>query len=285
MQIVRFERPGDERIRTGFLVDDRIHAIEEDIEPIEILCRDQAERDQICDMAVAAPGIDLDAVILRRPIDEPRRILAAAANYRAPGGERLRPPATPWFFMKWADRVLGSDEAIPLPAYADMCVQEIELAAVIGRGGHNIATADALDHVVGYTIVNDVSARSLTVPATRRPGAYTGFMDWLNGKWFDGFLTMGPCLTAADAVDPSALRVVATINGEVCLDGSTADMHFDVAELVAYVSRFMELRPGDVIATGMPHIPGDEVRLNVGDVIEGTIDGLGTLRNPIILGS
>lgn len=285
MQIVRFERPGDERIRTGFLVDDRIHAIEEDIEPIEILCRDQAERDQIRDMAVAAPGIDLDAVILRRPIDEPRRILAAAANYRAPGGERLRPPATPWFFMKWADRVLGSDEAIPLPAYADMCVQEIELAAVIGRGGRNIATADALDHVVGYTIVNDVSARSLTVPATRRPGAYTGFMDWLNGKWFDGFLTMGPCLTAADAVDPSALRVVATINGEVCLDGITADMHFDVAELVAYVSRFMELRPGDVIATGMPHIPGDEVRLNVGDVIEGTIDGLGTLRNPIVLGS
>jgi len=96
---------------------------------------------------------------------------------------------------------------------------------------------------------------------------------------------MGPAVTSADAIDPSDLRILATINGETCLDGHTSDMHFDVAELIAYLSRFMELQPGDVIATGMPHIPGDEVRLKVGDVIEGTIDGIGTLVNPLVAGA
>lgn len=284
MQIVRFVGAGEEQVRTGFLVDDRIHPIAADLEALEVLRLDAAERSALHESTVVGAGIDVGTVSLRRPIDAPRRVLAAAANYRAPGGERLRPPATPWFFMKWADGILATDESIPLPTYADMCVQEIELAAIIGRGGRNIAVDDALAHVAGYTIVNDVSARSLTEPDSRRPGHYTGFMDWLNGKWFDGFLTMGPAITTADALDVSSLRIVATINGEVCLDGDTSDLHFDVAELVAYISRFMELKPGDVIATGMPHIAGDEVRLAVGDVIEGTIDGIGTLRNPIIAG-
>jgi len=284
MKVVRFTRPGDERVRTGLLEDGRVHPIAGDIGAIDVLRLDRTGRAALRETTVIGPGLDVGTVSLRRPIGEPRRVLAAAANYRAPGGERLRPPATPWFFMKWADGILGTDEPIPLPSYADLCVQEIELAAVIGHGGRNIAVGDALSHVVGYTIVNDVSARTLTEPDTRRPGSYTGYMDWLNGKWFDGFLTMGPAVIAADAIDASSLRIVATINGEVCLDGQTSDMHFDVAELVAYISRFMELRPGDVIATGMPHIPGDEVRLAVGDVIEGTIDGIGTLRNPIVAG-
>lgn len=284
MRIVRFQRPGYDLIEVGLLEGDLIYPIDAITDPIDFLVLATDEQDSLAAEARSGQPLSAGSVALRRPLGYMRRVLALASNYRKPGGDRHGGDATPWFFMKWADGTLGPNEAIPLPSLADLCVQEIELAVVIGRRGRNIAERDALEYVAGYSVCNDVSARTLTIPASRRAGDYTSYLDWLNGKWFDGFFTLGPAVVRAQDLDASNLRITATINGATCLDGTTADMHFDVAQSIAYISKFMELQPGDVIATGMPQVEGDEVRLEPGDVIDGTIEGIGTLSNPVITG-
>ncbi|MGE6737357.1 fumarylacetoacetate hydrolase family protein, partial [Streptomyces sp. NPDC059900] len=153
---------------------------------------------------------------------------------------------------------------------------EAELAVVIGRTARDVSVADAASYVFGYTVANDVSARD----------AQFSDGQWFRGKNFDGFCPLGPWITSASEVpDPQSLAIAARVNGLTLQDSSTKEMIFGVAETIAYLSRYMTLYPGDVIATGTPHGVGmgrdPQLWLQDGDIVEVEVEGLGLLRNPI----
>jgi len=192
--------------------------------------------------------------------------------------------AQPLVFCKRTDDIKGPGDPITLWKMSPDVVDEIEIAIVIGTAGKDIPKERALDHVYGYTICNDVSGRSLDLPpAGRRDLDFDGFIDWLNGKWMDGFAILGPAIvTKAEAGDLSDARIVSRVSGEVRVDGSASNVNIAWDELIAFISRIVTLNPGDIITTGMPHGIGDEVFLRAGDVVEGEITGLGVLRNPVV---
>jgi 2-keto-4-pentenoate hydratase/2-oxohepta-3-ene-1,7-dioic acid hydratase in catechol pathway len=235
--------------------------------------------------------VPLDDVELLAPIPRPPKLLAAAANYQAhiteaglPEVDRSR--IVPKLFMKPSSAVIAPGEALRLPSISDDVDWELELGVIVGSRARDVAVEHALEAVAGYTIVNDVSARSIDWGlADREPNDWNGFFDWLNGKWLDGFAPMGPWLLTADEVpDPGNLEIELRVNGVVRQAGPTGAMIFGVAELVSFASRLMTLEPGDVIATGTPAGVGATTgdRLRDGDVMEGTITGLGVLRTPVV---
>lgn len=235
-------------------------------------------------------AFDLSEVILKPPVLWPRKLLCLAGNYtehiREGGGEVPgKSSMTPRVFMKPpTSTLIGAYDTISLPANAQWIDWECELGVVIGRRGRFIPAKDASDYIAGYTVVNDVSERRLRVPAERsaRPG--DEWFDWLNGKWFDTFAPMGPCLVLKDAIpDPHALRITLRVNGEVKQDSRTSMMIFSIPELIEWCSTLVTLEPGDVISTGTPsgvgHARGEFLR--AGDVVESEIEGIGILRNPV----
>ena len=233
---------------------------------------------------------DLAAVRLLPPVPRPPKILCLAGNYAAHiqeggGVAPAKRNTTPQPFIKPITTLIAHGDAIRLPGPLCTAVDyEGELVAVIGRACHNVAEGEALDYVVGYACFNDVSGRRLTIEVERETNARTGFFDWLSGKWFDTFGPLGPALVTADSVpDPQALLLTTRVNGLVRQHASTSDMIFSVAETVAWLSRFLTLQPGDVIATGTPSGVGSSTGtfLRAGDVVEVEISGLGTLRNPV----
>jgi 2-keto-4-pentenoate hydratase/2-oxohepta-3-ene-1,7-dioic acid hydratase in catechol pathway len=190
---------------------------------------------------------------------------------RAAGGN-------PFAFLGSAHAMIGARDEVVLPADSDQPDWELELAAVIGRPGRRVPPERALDLVAGYTIANDFTSRD----ALARWDTGTLGIDWLAGKNSPTFLPIGPLLVPAGFVeDPQDLRIELTLNGKTMQDESTADMIFNVAKLISYVSTVAELRPGDVVLTGSPAGNGAShgVFLAPGDVVEGTITGLGTQRN------
>ncbi len=235
-------------------------------------------------------GIPLESTELLAPLARPPKLLAAAANYVAhivEGG--LEPPdkskIIPKLFIKPSSAVLAPGAALTLPTVSHTTDWELELGVIIGKEGRDIPLDRALEHVAGYTVINDVSARTMDwgTPG-REPAGFDEFFDWLNGKWPDGFAPVGPWLVTADEIpDPQGLHMTLTVNGTKYQDASTVDMLFSVAELVAFASRFMTLEPGDTFATGTPSGVGDAsgVYLKDGDVMEATIDQIGTLRTPV----
>ena len=241
----------------------------------------------------AEPGwwLARSSVRLRPPVPHPPKILCLAGNYSEhirEGGEQAPPKAntTPQPFIKPITTLIGPDEPIRLPGPLCPAVDyEGELVAVIGREAHAIPAERALDYVVGYACFNDVSGRELAIEVEREVNARTGFFDWLSGKWFDTFGPCGPALVTADEVpDPQALTLETRVNGQVRQRAGTDDMIFSVAETVAWLSRFVTLQPGDLIATGTPSGVGATTGtyLQAGDVVEVEIQGLGTLRNPVV---
>jgi 2-keto-4-pentenoate hydratase/2-oxohepta-3-ene-1,7-dioic acid hydratase in catechol pathway len=237
-----------------------------------------------------SPARKLSEVALLPPVPRPGKLLAVAANYqdhiRESGMAAVdKSKRVPRLFLKPATCLIGAGQALTLPNLSRTVDWELELAVVIGKNARHVAVVDALSHVAGYAIINDISARSLDWEVTRDADPWNGFFDWLNGKWLDGFAPMGPWLLTADEVpDPQRLRIRMSVNGKLRQDASTADMIFSVAELVAFASRLMTLEPGDVIATGTPAGVGaaTDTYLAAGDLMEGTIDGLGTLTTPIL---
>lgn len=235
------------------------------------------------------PGAPLAGVKVLAPILRPPKILALAGNYaehvRESGWEMPeKQGTTPRLFVKPVTSVNHPGEPIIIPALTKAMDYELELGVVIGTSGKGIAVADALNHVAGYMVFNDVSARSLTIAEGRVERERDAFFDWLNGKWFDTFAPMGPFLVTSDEVgDPMNLGMRLKVNDEVRQDANTGMMVFDVAELVAWASDFMTLEPGDIIATGTPSGVGSGrgVFLKDGDVIECWIEKLGTLTNPV----
>lgn len=213
--------------------------------------------------------VDLSDVTLLAPCD-PRVIVCVGKNYASHvaemGGDPEDLPSEPGIFLKGLNALSGPGDDVPYPAWTRELHFEGELAVVVARTMRDVAVADALDHVLGYTMALDVTARD----AQRRD------LQWARAKSADGFCPVGPWLETD--LDPADLRLRTRVNGEVRQDASTRDMIFSVPQVLSYVSRFLTLQPGDVVLTGTPDGVGP---LAPGDVVEVTIDEIGTLRNQV----
>lgn len=198
----------------------------------------------------------------------PSKILGVGTNYRAHAVEMGKPiPAEPLLFMKPPSAVIGPGEAIVRPRGFERVDFEGELGVVIGKRARRVSVDDALAYVRGYTIVNDVTVRDLQ----KRDGQFT------RAKGFDTFCPCGPVVV--EGLDPSDLRLVTEVNGQVRQDARTSDLIFSVAQIIATASRVMTLEPGDLIATGTPSGVGP---IAPGDVVRITIEKIGTLENPVV---
>lgn len=204
------------------------------------------------------------------------KFVCIGLNYADHAAESGLPiPAEPVVFGKWTSAVCGPDDDIRIPRGSRKTDWEVELGVVIGRGGRYIDEADAMAHVAGYCVINDVSERAFQLEGTGT---------WDKGKGCDTFGPIGPWLVTADEVpDPHALRLWLEVDGHRYQDGSTATMVFRVPFLVSYLSRFMSLQPGDVISTGTPPGVGlgqkpEPVYLRPGQTLRLGIDGLGEQR-------
>ena len=187
-------------------------------------------------------------------------------------------------FIMPATAVANPGDEISWPVYSETIDYEIELAVVIGRKAKDVPTEKALEIVAGYTIANDISARTVTFKKNRAKRPWDEFYDWLNGKWADGFCPMGPYLLTADEIeDVQKLDMKLTVNGEIRQNASTSQMTHTVAQIVSFMSHLMTLEPGDIIATGTPSGVGLATGnyLKAGDQIEASIEKLGTLTSTL----
>lgn len=222
---------------------------------------------------------DPSGVRLLAPVPDPRKIVCIGLNYRDHAAESGVPvPSEPILFSKYATALIGHAETIILPAVSQEVDFEAELVVVIGRGGRHIPRKRAFEHVGGYAVGHDVSARDWQL---NKPGK-----QWMAGKTFDTFAPVGPVLVTPDEVpDPHKLGIRLRLNGQTMQDSSTSQLIFGVDELIAYLSRVFTLEPGDLIFTGTPPGVGmarkPPVWLKAGDTVEVEIDQLGTLRNSV----
>jgi len=202
---------------------------------------------------------------------EERDEAAAALDDRARDG-------APFVFLGSSHAMVGPEDDVVLPAGSDQHDWELELAVVIGAPCRRLTRADAISSIAGYTICNDITTRDVLF----RPDARALGLDWLAGKNSPTFLPTGPLMVpAAHVENPMDLRLHLTVNGRTMQDETTADMLFDIADLIAHISNVAELRPGDLVLTGSPAGNGAShgIFLQPGDVIEGSITGLGSQRN------
>jgi 2-keto-4-pentenoate hydratase/2-oxohepta-3-ene-1,7-dioic acid hydratase in catechol pathway len=213
-------------------------------------------------------------------VPRPPKIVCVARNYAEHAAEaKLDILSEPNLFIRFAQSLIADGDPIQVPRVSKACDWEAELAVVIGRGGRHISKADALDHVAGYSIFNDVSIRDWQI---KKPPIQFGA-----GKNFDGSGPFGPDLVTADEVpDPQALGIELTVNGVVKQSSTTASMIFDVATIIEFISTFATLEPGDVIATGTPSGVGNFREppefLVAGDTVRIEIEGVGVQENPVI---
>ena len=246
--------------------------------------------EQLLEMAargeLEAATVPVKQARLLAPIPRPaKNVFCVGRNYVEHIAEGARAqrisldlPEFPLFFTKPPTAVIGPGEPIPVQVEVSTKIDyEVELAVVIGRRGRNIKASDALDHVFGYTIVNDVTARDLQ----RRHGG-----QFLKGKGLDGSCPMGPAIVTRDAIaDPGRLAIRLWVNDELRQDGNTKDMIFPIAELIASLSEGLTLEPGDLLATGTPSGVGYAMSepqfLKGGDVVRCEIEGIGRLVNPV----
>lgn len=217
---------------------------------------------------------------LAPPVTSPEKVICIGKNYadhaRELGGE---PPELPVVFSKFSSTIIGTESPVVLPSISNAVDYEAELCVVIGRSGKHICRDQAMQHVFGYTIANDISARDWQ---KGKPGG-----QWLLGKSFDTFCPLGPWIVTADEIgDPHALDIELKLNGQVMQQASTSQMIFPVDFLVSHLSQFFRLRPGDLILTGTPAGVGagrtPPVYLKPGDRTEVAIAKIGTLNNPVV---
>jgi 2-keto-4-pentenoate hydratase/2-oxohepta-3-ene-1,7-dioic acid hydratase in catechol pathway len=251
MRFVRYQTK-TETPRFGWLFDDRIGLVEGS--PFGEFRRLEAD-------------LSLEAVHLLAPLT-PSKIICVGRNYAAHAREHdAEIPEVPLLFLKPPSSVIGPGETIILPPQSQQVEHEAELAVVIGKRGRWISPDEVSKYILGYTPANDVTARDLQ----RSDG------QWTRSKGFDTFCPLGPWIETE--FDPTDVVVACHVNGEMRQMASTRDMVFRIPQLVAFASSVMTLEPGDVLLTGTPAGVGP---LNSGDVVEVTIDGLGTLRNPVM---
>ncbi len=206
------------------------------------------------------------------PPCSPTKIVCVGRNYPEHAKELGNPvPKEPLIFLKPPSSLIASGDAIVYPSLSERVDFEGELGVVIGKRARSVAAQDALGYILGYTCVNDVTARDLQ----RKDG------QWTRGKGFDTFCAVGPCLLLADSADLGAMWVRTYVNGELKQDAPVTDMLFSVNAIIAYVTAFMTLEPGDLIATGTPAGVGP---LEPGSRVRVTIDQIGNLENTVVGG-
>jgi 2-keto-4-pentenoate hydratase/2-oxohepta-3-ene-1,7-dioic acid hydratase in catechol pathway len=216
-----------------------------------------------------APWLHAEAGLTYGPaVPNPGKIICVGLNYRKHAEESgAAIPTHPVLFSKFNNTIAAHGDAVPLPGVAKEYDYEVELNVVIGKAARNVSEADALSYVYGYTTANDISVRDLQTRTSQ----------WLLGKTLDKFFPIGPYLVTADeAGDPQAMQATTKVNGELRQNSNTADMIFSVAEIIAYITKYFPLEPGDLITTGTPEgvamgmpnkpwlKPGDEVTVEVG---------------------
>jgi len=228
--------------------------------------------------AAKGPSYNLRDVTLLAPIPRPPKLICVGLNYRDHAAEtKMEIPKVPTIFNKFPNVVIGPGENIVLPKVSERPDYEAEFAFVIGHGGRHIPAARAMQHVFGYTIVNDVSARDYQMATTQ----------WLMGKTFDTFAPMGPWIVTADEIaDPHSLDIWLEIGGERLQNSNTRELIFKIPELIEFISTVVTLEPGDVVITGTPAGVGFARKppryLKPGDQVSIHVEGIGTLMNPVI---
>ena len=227
--------------------------------------------------AATRDGVEVATSDFAPVTPNPPRILCLGVNYAEhaiEGGRAI--PTWPESFVRGAGSVIGAYDDLVKPALSERLDYEAELAIIIGTGGRYIKAADAYDAILGYSVMNDGSAREWQRIATQ----------WTPGKNFEGTMPIGPEIVTVDEVDVTDLRISSTLNGTIMQDSRTSMMIVDVAHAVEYFSGFTTLRPGDVIASGTPGGVGfartPPVWLTPGDTIEVTVEGIGTISNKVV---
>src|SRR5271169_1455481 len=221
---------------------------------------------------------NLAEVTLLAPIPRPPKLICVGLNYRDHAAEtKLEIPKVPTIFSKFSNVVIGPGEPIVLPKASERPDYEAEFAFVIGPGGRHIPASRAMEHVFGYTIINDVSARDFQMATSQ----------WLMGKTFDTFAPMGPWLVTADEIaDPHQLDISLEIGGEILQHSNTRELIFRIPELIEHLSTVVTLEPGDIVSTGTPAGVGFVRKpprfLKPGDEVIVRVEGIGELRNPVV---
>jgi len=293
-------RDGD-AVRLGLVAGDRIRPLTAE----ELGASDlnaflaASDWDRLAALVGTGESLPLADVVLTAPV-EPRQVLQTGANYRehvielvaagltqnsdrtpeearafaAKMMDERKANGEPYFFIGLPACVVGDDVPLVLPGYSDVHDWELELAVVIGREAFQVSREDALEHVAGYTIVNDITTRDLVF---RKDMKEIG-TDWYRSKNAPGFLPTGPFLVPAPFIDGADATVRLELNGEVMQNSSTADLLFDIPALISGASQTMPLLPGDILLTGSPAGNGQHWKrfLRDGDVMTGSISGLGT---------
>jgi 2-keto-4-pentenoate hydratase/2-oxohepta-3-ene-1,7-dioic acid hydratase in catechol pathway len=282
MKLVSFELFSDPTPRTGVLLQEEIL----DLVPLGVVDAVTAIAAGTHALRVAidmGPNslIARSAVRLLAPIPRPPRIFCVGLNYRDHAVEsKMELPKVPTIFLKLPSAVIGPNEAVRIPSLTQQPDYEVEFAIVIGKAGRNIAKENWLDHVFGYTILNDVSARDIQLATSQ----------WTLGKSFDTFCPIGPAIVSKDEVpDPHNLDIRLSIGGEVLQHSNTRELIFKGPELIAHISSIVQLEPGDIISTGTPAGVGlgrnPQRWLQPGETMIAEVEKLGQLINPVVAGS
>jgi 2-keto-4-pentenoate hydratase/2-oxohepta-3-ene-1,7-dioic acid hydratase in catechol pathway len=224
------------------------------------------------------PAYPIAEVRLHAPLLNPPRVFAIGLNYRDHAKESgMALPTTPVVFFKLPTAIVGPGDPIVLPVNSTEPDYEAEFAFVIGRGGYRLAATEWRNHVYGYTTVNDVSARDVQFSSTQ----------WSMSKSFPTFCPLGPAIVTADEIpDPHELQIGLTIDGEKLQNSNTRELVFKIPELIEYLSSITPLLPGDIVSTGTP--PGVGLGrtpkrwLKPGETVTVTVEGLGSLTNPVV---
>ena len=220
----------------------------------------------------------LDEIRLLAPLSNPPRIFAIGLNYRDHAAEtKMALPSAPVVFFKLPTAIIGHQDAIVLPKNSREPDYEAELAFIIGKGGYRIPAAAWREHVYGYTIINDVSARDVQRATSQ----------WSLAKSFPTYCPMGPAIVTADEIaDPHQLAISLSIDGETLQNSNTRELIFKLPELIEYISSITPLLPGDIVSTGTPSGVGlgrtPKRWLKPGETVTVTVEGLGSLTNPVI---
>lgn len=292
MRFLTYRRAG--AVRHGYLDGDAVAELGND--DLTVLLRDQRRSLSVQAGEQVATVVDqrypLGEVEVLAPVLRPGKLLAVAANYQdhvvEGGGEPLdKSTLAPRLFLKPPTCIAAPGADIELPSISAHVDWEAELVVVLGRAGMDVPVENALGMVAGYAVGNDLSARTVDYGyprPTEEPAVR--FFDWLAGKWPDGFCPFGPYLVSADEIaDPQDLSISLEVNGTTRQQGTTKEMIFTVAELVAFASRLMTLEPGDVLLTGTPAGVGAATGefLTAGDEMTVRIEGVGELVNRVVL--
>jgi 2-keto-4-pentenoate hydratase/2-oxohepta-3-ene-1,7-dioic acid hydratase in catechol pathway len=277
VKLVSFSVAG-EKVRPGALIEDAALVVDLTAGGYPDTLAAIATGFQNVEKPGAYSGHKLADVRLHAPIANPPRIFAIGLNYRDHAKEsKMELPAAPVVFFKMQTAIIGPGESIVLPKNSSEPDYEAELAFVIGKGGYRIPASAWREHVYGYTIVNDVSARDVQRSTSQ----------WSLAKSFPTFCPIGPAIVPASQIaDPHALNISLEINGEMLQNSNTRELVFTIPALIEYISSITPLLPGDIVSTGTPSGVGmgrtPKRWLRAGDRITVTIEGLGSLTNPVV---